>query len=255
MRSCAKRSNCSRDSQTSHFRQSARDQPRLGVVAKPKSVADARGQGHHVLDGAAQLDARHVRAGVNAKSRPAKERLHALGHLGLRMSRHDSRRYPPRHFQGEGRTGERRRGRLGHRRLEQAGHGQAGFIFDALGHADRKPVEGGKLSCHLAEKFRRHGDDHALGMLDGFVQSLQEFDFRRQRDARQRKRVFAGFADAGQVFGVMAPESDGMIVLAQQIGQRRAPCSRADHGHIHIFCFPRRRSAPVRRRWMFALCL
>src|SRR5208283_5001183 len=69
------------------------------------------------------------------------------------------------------------------------------------------------------------------------------------------QRVAQGFADGCQVFGIVSPQSDGMIVLAQQISQRGPPCSGADHGHIHVFFFPMRLSAPVSRRWMLALCL
>ena len=53
----------------------------------------------------------------------------------------------------------------------------------------------------------------------------------------------------------MRPKRDGMAVLAQQIGQRRAPGPRTDNGYFHVLFLMNRFSVPLKRRRTFALCL
>jgi hypothetical protein len=60
-----------------------RDERRHGVVAQVQPLGDARRDGQHVLQRAADLDARQVRGGVDAHGGAGKQRLYLARQLGV----------------------------------------------------------------------------------------------------------------------------------------------------------------------------
>ena len=108
----------------------------LELSPKPRPSLDAGGDGDDVLQRAAQLDAEQVRAGIDAEGGAVKELLHLPGGGRVPAGRHDGRGNVARDLDGEGRPGQRRAFGLGGGLGQDAAHGQAGVVFDALGDAD-----------------------------------------------------------------------------------------------------------------------
>ena len=107
----------------------------LELSPKPSPSPDARRDGDDVLQSAAQLDPQQVRARIDAEGGPVKELCTCSAVAGSRlaatmavgMSRATSM----------AKVGPDKRGAsgLGRGLGQDAAHGQAGIVFDALGHA------------------------------------------------------------------------------------------------------------------------
>ena len=93
-----------RDTETAHFSHAARDQRRLGIVAKAKPITNTRRDGNDVLERAAQFDAKQIVAAINPKARLVKQLLNKAASRRVLTRRHDRRRHPPRHRHGAARS-------------------------------------------------------------------------------------------------------------------------------------------------------
>jgi len=92
--------------QSRHFSQAARDKGGAGIQAQLQAVAQAGGDGQHVLDGAAHLHAHHVVIGVHAQRGAVEGGDQRVAHLGMFAGRDQRRRLATRDFQRKARAAE-----------------------------------------------------------------------------------------------------------------------------------------------------
>ena len=91
---------------------------------------------------------------------------------------------------------------------QDAAHGQAGFVFDALGHAGDQARVIGQVAGDLPEGLRGDGHHDALRPVDGARQVGLQHHLARHFDAGQKAIVAARLADFVQPLGDMPPERD-----------------------------------------------
>ena len=188
-----------------------------------------------------------------------KKLLNGLGGGSILAGGDNGGRDAARHFQGEGGAGEGD-GR-GARSLgpQNPAHGQAGFIFDALGDADQKAGEGRQAPGDGAESPRRDSDDHAAASLEGSFEIWLETPCPGNVNAGQVAFIPAGSLDLLKMFRIVTPERHLVLALMGNLRESGPPGAGSEHGHFH-FCVsfglePTRLSVPLSRRWIFALCL
>ncbi len=170
--------------------QAAGDERGQRVGAEAAAVADPGGDGHHVLDAAADLHAHHVAGGVGPEGLAVEGVLH-LPRDPLPARRHRHRGGQPLgHLLGEGRAGED--GDVGVQRhredvLQHLAHGHERVGLDPLGDADdgRAGVDVAlHLDAHRPDDVRRHRQHHQLGPLQRLVDVGRGEDVGRDGDAR-----------------------------------------------------------------------
>src|SRR3546814_9847584 len=90
------------------------------------------------------------------------------------------------------------------------------------------------------------GCHHQNGIADGeIIKACRRLDCRIQVIAGQENAIAVGFVNRASDFLLERPDKDGIAVGGRDLGQGRAPCTRADYANSHAFTpAPRAFSAP-----------
>ena len=233
-------------------------------MAQAEAVQDARPDGHHILDGAADFDANRVLVDVQPERGTGERGLDGFGEFGIFRSGHDGGRLPGCNF-----TGERGAGNHGHTRLkarrqgfgDDGRHGQQGFVLQALSGADESHRRR-KIRRHLAvdppDQVRRDHAEDDLGPFQGLGQAVGGVDRRRDGKSGQIDVVFAGFREPGSQVLLIHPEANGFKARSKSDGEGRTPTAGPYNGQSFQCFEPLKRktfSVPARSRAMLPLCL
>ena len=229
-----------RGAQAAHLRQAARDERRGRVVAEAQAARDAAREGDDVLDGAAELDALDVRAGVDAQDVAREEPLDEERRLGVVARRHDARGHVERDLLGVAGAGERHgdgrhvRARLRDLGGDDLGHRVERALLEALRRADEDGVGAQVrrgLRGHRAHEARRgHEHDHVLvgrrvPDAGGEGYALGERGVAGQRDGAR------GAQAVDHLLG-LGPDGDVVPLVREEPGEGEAPRAAAEHANL-----------------------
>ena len=168
------RSPADRHRQPRHLGQAAGDERGQRVVAEAEAVDDAGGDGDHVLQRAAELDADHVLARIQAQRRPAELVLDVTA----RRRRRATPRRPPSAARGRARrrssvpTAPRRRD-VRPLLVDHLRHPEQRAVLESLGGAEHTaPAStcGAAWRSTTPQAVRRHRDDDQLRGAQGLGQ-------------------------------------------------------------------------------------
>ena len=184
-----------RHAQATQLGQAPRDEHGAGVVPEAQPVADAGGDGHHVLGGAGDLAPDDVGAHVGAEGAGVHQRLHAAGQRLVRQRDHAGGRMTLGHLAGQVGSGEHAGRDAGQHLGHHLGHAQVGPDLNALGQADdgfdparrgctsvrtaRKPCDGTAMNTMAAPSSASASDDVTASVVG-------------EADAREVPLVLAG---------------------------------------------------------------
>ena len=222
-----------------HFRQGARDERGLGVVAQLESVAQARRDRINILQAGAILGAREIVAGVEAQRRAAHGRLHPVHErTRLRGGQHHGRGQALCHLAGIGRTGESGDVHARKTRRQDLAWAEVRAEFQALDQADDQlhTAHAVQLRLHpLAPVAQRVGgarNEHDFRVEQRRAQIGGDRQFGGQLHARQVVAVLAGQLHRHGMLGTAGDERRALAAPAEVDGHRRAPSPGADDGKL-----------------------
>jgi hypothetical protein len=155
-----------------HLGAAARDERSHRVGAEPEPLAHAGGEGDHILDRAANLDADHVLC-VVAAEHVRVEDLAKLAREAGRIARdHHGGRELARDLLGEGGAGEEGHGVLGAEHVaEQVAHQRERALLDPLGKREDRHV-GPEVRLDLGERRARKLDRHRVAHVGSALEGL-----------------------------------------------------------------------------------
>ena len=162
-----------------------------------------------------------------------KKSLHRLGRA-VAFARADNRGgNAQRHFTRKARTGQ------GHNAIrrsllaQNATHRVAGFTFNAFGDTDKNCRMTFQSFRHFAESLRRHSEHNALRAADGAFEIRLRLPIRGQRDTGEIFFVQT-VLNGCKRRGIFVPQSHGVAVFLQDLGERRAPRARTEDSDSHF---------------------
>src|SRR3546814_19718499 len=80
------------------------------------------------------------------------------------------------------------------------------------------------------------GRHYKNGIADGeIIKARRRLDCGVQVVARQENAIAVGFVNRASDFLLESPDKDGIAVGGRDLGQGRAPCTRADYANSHAF--------------------
>lgn len=253
-----------RAAQTHELCEGTRDKRRFGIVPEAQAIAYTGGQGEHIFERAAELDAGDVAAGVGAEGRVAKNALQGAEELRLGAPKNHGRRGKTGDFFGVTRTGEHREGMARQGFLQNLAHAQTAAALDSFGtgkeHGVCSESNGAQTGGHLAHGARGRHQQKQLGVRER-GEGGRQVDRFGQGNPWQIGPVFSLFFQPFEGLGIVSPEGHGAAVTLEQESEGGTPASGANHAdfleiraHPQALGAPNRFSVPANKRRMLSRC-
>ena len=227
--------------QPGDFGQAARNQGRTGIEPQGQAVAQARGNGQHVLHGTAHFHAHHIRVFVHTQGAAVKGLHQELAQRRIATGGHQGAGLAARHFHGKAGATEhpctQGRCHLGTHFMPQPARGLVGCgRLKALAQPHHRGAAGVQLGEPRAQCRHGRAQHHQIGLL-AQLQCIAAGNAQggRKNHILQVARVLACCLHGSCLDGITRPQSHAMAcgVGSGGHGHSCTPGTGTNHYYFH----------------------